>query len=411
MIALPDIKTLEPHILPGNIFLYQSLSTRLVKMDLLFEAGTAYQTKKLCASAAVKLCTVACSGMDSAALAEFMDYRGILVETDSQVQQSQITFYFLRNYATELLPLVRGMLSGPAFSETDFETWRNHRRQEILSAEQKPSTMARRDFYFRLFGDNHPLGRYATSADLDVLTVDDVRKYIVDHYRPEKMMVGLAGSVDDELLALVEENLGKRNYPHQRPVLNIPAAIDVQGCWHTQIESATQTNIRVGRILPVSWDSIDYARLMLLTTVLGGYFGSRLMSNLREDKGFTYGIYARTQIYRGVIVFFITADVASGVAKEAVNEIMYELGKLIKEPVPEDELELVKTVLAGDFLRSVDGIFERSARYCDMHATCVTEQLTANLQKALQAATPSDLQQVAIKYLDPSKMLVCTAGV
>ena len=158
MIALPDIKTLEPHILPGNIFLYQSLSTRLVKMDLLFEAGTAYQTKKLCASAAVKLCTVACSGMDSAALAEFMDYRGILVETDSQVQQSQITFYFLRNYATELLPLVRGMLSGPAFSETDFETWRNHRRQEILSAEQKPSTMARRDFYFRLFGDKRSAG-------------------------------------------------------------------------------------------------------------------------------------------------------------------------------------------------------------------------------------------------------------
>ncbi len=155
---------------------------------------------------------------------------------------------------------------------------------------------------------------------------------------------------------------------------------------------------------------MDYARFMLMTTVLGGYFGSRLMSNIREDKGYTYGIYARTQIYRGVIVFFITADVAGGMAQAALDEVNKELELLCKEPVADEELELVKTVLAGDFLRSVDGIFEKSARYCDMLGTCVDERLTDNLRSALQDTTPAQLQELAQRFLNPSDMTVCLAG-
>lgn len=411
MIPLPDIETLLPQSSKGNLYLFPSESTRLVKMDLLFEAGSAYQEKKLCASAAVKLITVASGEMDSAALAEFMDYCGILVETDSQVLQLQITFYFLRNYAEELLPIVREMFASPTFSTTDFDAWRKQRRQEILSAEQKPSTIARRDFYFRLFGDEHPLGRFATASDLDLLTIEDVKGYIEKHYRTENMTVVLSGAVDEDLLKIVSENLGAINGNHTRPMLDVPQAVCDNQLHHTIIDGTTQTNIRVGRILPLAWDSMDYARFMILTTILGGYFGSRLMSNLREDKGYTYGIYARTQIYRGAIVLFVTADVAGGKADMAVQEVKNELQRLIDEPIPEEELELVKTVLAGDFLRSVDGIFERSARFCDMYATCITEQLTANLQQALQETTPSQLQQMAEKYLQPSSMLVCTAGV
>jgi len=149
---------------------------------------------------------------------------------------------------------------------------------------------------------------------------------------------------------------------------------------------------------------------MILTTLLGGYFGSRLMSNLREDKGFTYGIYARTQIYRGVIVFFITADVAASAADAAEKEILYELQRLIDKPVSEEELDLVKVVLAGDFIRSVDGVFERAARFGDMLGTHVTEQLTENLREALGSVTPQQLQQLAARILRSDQLCVCRAG-
>ncbi len=410
MLSFPAIDTLQPRFVDG-LYLFKSDSTRLVKLDLLFEAGSAYQHKKLCASAAVKLCTMATTTMDSAAVAEFMDFRGILVETDSQVQQSQITFYFLRDYAEELMPIVRDMITCPAFSAEDFEVWRKHRRQEILSAEQKTSTIARRNFYLNLFGPGHPLGRYATVSDLDLLTIEDIRAFLQERYKPENMTVVLAGAIDDALIQLVNDCIPRSSISTIRPSLEIPPQVDSHfHILHSAIDSATQTSVRVGRILPIPWSGYDYVRFMLLTTVLGGYFGSRLMSNLREDKGYTYGIYSRTQIYRGVIVFFIAADVSGGKAEEAVREVRFELQRLSDELVTDEELDLVKMVMAGDFLRSVDGIFERSARFCDMYATCVTEGLTENLKDALQMTTPSELRDLAMRYLQPDSMLVCTAG-
>ena len=173
---------------------------------------------------------------------------------------------------------------------------------------------------------------------------------------------------------------------------------------------ATQTSLRVGRVLPLAWDSPDYARFMLLTTLLGGYFVSRLMRNIREDKGYTYGIYARTQIYRGLIVFFITADLSAGTEQAALDEIFRELKLLRSVPVGDDELALVKTVMAGDFLRSVDGIFERSTRFCDMLATGVDERLTERIRSSLGETTPAQLLDLAVRLLDPADMTVCLAG-
>ena len=135
------------------------------------------------------------------------------------------------------------------------------------------------------------------------------------------------------------------------------------------------------------------------------------MRNIREDKGYTYGIYARTQIYRGCIVFYITADVAANTADDAVSQVFHELEQLAACPVSEDELALVKNVLVGDFLRSVDGIFELSSRYCDMLANGVDECLTDNLRKALNETTAAELQELAQRLLRVEEMTVCTAGV
>ena len=408
-IMLPQIDSLIP-VKDQGIYLFPSDTTDLVKIDLLFEAGSAYQHKKLCAAATVKLMCTATKAMDSAALAEFMDYRGIVVEADSQVQQTSLTFYLLRRYAEELLPIVRDIVYSPAFNEDDFEVWRNHRRQEILSAEQKPSTIARREFYLQIFGEHHPLGSYATAADLDNLTLDDIRTHHTERYVNGKVSVVLAGAVDDNLVDMVHAIFATTDEDSTRKMLPFPERQSIT-TRHIAMSSATQTTVRVGRLLPLSWDSAEYTRFMLLTTALGGYFSSRLMQNLREDKGLTYGIYARTQIYRGLIVFYITADISGGSAQMAVAEIKNELSRLCNETIPNEELQLVKTVMAGDFLRSVDGIFERSARFCDMYATCVDEQLTVNLQRALEETTPEQIKKLAAEYLQPESMIVCTAGV
>lgn len=414
-IEIPASKTLVPRehrLANGRKLYYFPSATELVKIDFLSEAGSAYQPQPLVAAAANKLFSVAGGDMTAEQLSEFFDFRGIIVESNNAAFQSTSTFYTLSRHLGDLLPVLDGLVHAPAFPEREFDIYRRERRQKIMASQQKSSDMARREFYKALFGFDHPLGTYATPEDADRLDLEMVKRHYADYHRAGDLDIVLAGHVDDRLLAAIDDRFGHDTPSDSQKHLSLHSSSLPFTPSHSQfpIPSSVQSTIRVGRILPLRWDDIDYARLTLLVTLLGGYFGSRLMSNLREDKGYTYSIYARTQLYRGVIVFYITADVAGSAANEAEKEIMNELQRLVDEPVADEELDLVRTVLVGDFLRSVDGIFERSARFCDMLGTGIDELFTDNLREAIRTTTPADLQRLAATHLAPRQMTVCRAG-
>lgn len=416
MITIPDIATLVPqkHRLSGggDIYCFPG-ATEFVKLDVVFEAGSMYQPQSTCATAALKLATKATAGMDSSSLAEFLDYRGVIVDSTITPMQAVLTVYMLRRHAAEVLPVVADMLKRPAFAPADFVVWQSQRRQELATLEQRTSHVARRMFYQTLFGENHPLGRYAVASDVDKLSLDTVRGYFRDRFHLENSMIVVSGKTDGELDDIIDTHFGTAGPMRlMTPVaLTMPEKQTAPQTIHTCMPDAVQTSLRIGRVLPLRWDEPDYAGFLILTTALGGYFGSRLMQNIREDKGYTYGINARTQLYRGVIVFNIMADVAGGMADAAVHEVMRELQRLCDEPMGEDELQLVKTVLAGDFLRSVDGVFELSSRYCDMVGASITEKLTDNIRAAINEATAGQLQELAQRLLKCEDMTVCLAGV
>ena len=414
MLTLPSSASLLPQTTPvgRNLYVFPSQSTELVKLDLIHEAGSAYQPQPLCASAANHLFTVASDTMDARQVAEFIDYRGIVIDHNPDILCATTSIYFLRRYLDELLPVLHGLLDRPAFPQEHLTAFLNKRRQELQANSLKTREVARRIFYQHLFGPEHPLGRYASPDDADRLDRDTVLRFFHEHYGSRTLIV--SGNVDEQLLSsLSVVGSGKCVVDSSRQMLSTthyplstahsPLSVSIPG--------AVQTTLRVGRILPLAWDDPDYAQFMLLTTLLGGYFGSRLMSNLREDKGFTYGIQAHTQIYRGVIVFYITADLAASTVNSAEEEIRRELQRLCDEPVGDDELSMVKTVLVGDFIRSVDGVFERSERLRGMLATGVTETLTDNLRRALHEATPDSLRSLAQQFLAPGSMVYCRAGV
>lgn len=412
MINLPATETLVPREVPlgnGRMLHVFNSATDLVKIDFLYEAGSIYQPQLLCAAAANKLMTVATENMNASELSEFMDFRGVILEPNNTLTQSSLTVYMLRRYADEVLPVVAEILQRPAFADDDFRLWQKNRRQELATSMQRTPDMARRQFYQSLFGPKHPLGWHAEVEDVDRLQLETLKGYFVERYSGGPSDIVAAGHVDDALCEMIGRHFVNMSCPEARGVEVTKAAKG--GRSSLKMDNSVQTSLRIGRLLPLRWDSAEYARLMLLVTAFGGYFGSRLMMNLREDKGYTYGIYARTQIYRGAIVFYITADVAAGTADAAVGEVMKELDRLSNEPLEDEELQLVKTVLVGDFLRSVDGVFEISSRYCDMLGTSIDERFTDNLRTAINETTAVQLQELAQRLLSGEAMTVCLAGV
>ncbi len=418
MINIPPTASLQPEEYTSStgsrISVIRSKSTELVRFDIINEAGSAYQDQKLCAAAASRLHTVASLQHTAAEVAEWLDYRGIVMENNPDVLCCTTTIYSLRKYCDSLLPFISELRRQPAFPEDDFKAYCARRKQEIQTMSLQSKHVARRLFYEALFGREHPLGCYAVAEDADRLSLDSVKSFYRKHYFTAPTLI-VSGNVDDDLVKLFDREMGTgyESVPPAHTTISSLQTSRTEPCagMEQELPGSVQTTIRVGRILPIRWDSLEYARLMILVTALGGYFGSRLMSNLREEKGYTYGIYARTQIYRGCIVFYITTDVAKGVADKAVHEIVSELDRCCKQPMGEEELELVKTVLSGDFVRSIDGVFERAERLGSMLQSHIDERFTDNLRLALQTTSAMDLQQLAEKYLSPDQMTICRAGI
>ena len=180
------------------------------------------------------------------------------------------------------------------------------------------------------------------------------------------------------------------------------------------VEGAVQNSLRIGLRLPFGWCDRDYATFMVLSTILGGYFGSRLMTTIREEKGYTYGIYSMTRMRRDSLSFGIISDVAAERA-DAVADIVAEMRRLCDEPVGDEELTLVRNCMVGDFMRSVDGVFERSERFCQMLTCGIDERFTDNYFDAIEpdnpsCATPQRMQAMAQRLFDPEQMVLVSAG-
>lgn len=398
------------------VYYFPDSNTELIRLDFTFPAGAAYQNKYLQSAAANSLFSEATLKHTAQEIAEFIDFRGIAFEKNIDTSTGSLTAYTLSRYLPELLPLLYEIFTQPLFNEHDFSVYMSKRRQQLQSSVQKTGYVARNLFYASIFGKEHPYGNYAEVKDCDLLTLHDVRSFYEKHYHLAQAEIMVSGCCNPEHLALIDETFGHEAYdpnntgdtftPSLYPMPNHEQFTEI----NATIPGAVQSTLRVGRLLPFEWHSPEYAQFSILNTVLGGYFGSRLMSNIREDKGYTYGIYSYCHMMRQSNLFFVSTDVGAQHAQSALEEIYYEMDRLCNEPIPEQELDIVRHYLIGDFLRSIDGIFERSERYRSMVTAQIDERFTDRYFYAIEHTTPQQLQEIARRIFVRDEVTQVTVG-
>ena len=154
----------------------------------------------------------------------------------------------------------------------------------------------------------------------------------------------------------------------------------------------------------------DFAKLHVVNTILGGYFGSRLMSNIREDKGYTYGIGSFVAPQKHDSYFGISTEVGADVSQKAINEIYKELESLRTELVSEEELNLVKSYLMGELLKSVDGPFSVAERWKGIILFDLDKSYFDNLVNTILNITPIEVRDIAERYLGSNDMYEVLVG-
>ncbi|MBQ9473243.1 MAG: insulinase family protein [Bacteroidales bacterium] len=418
----PDYNMLRPDVVTlgsgRTVSLFRSEATQLLRLDIVFPVGTMHADNPVCTTAAANLMAEAGAGLDSKGVAEYLDFRGVNLDRNADINTSTLSLYFPRRHAGEVIPFIFKLLANPQFEKKDFDIFVNRRKAQLLTNLQKTSTVARRYYYWQMFGSDHPQGRCAMPEDYDTLTVDSVRSFYLSHYSLSAVRLQLAGACDDEVVETLAQTVaayakedGRGTFNIQTPQHRGAAVATTTGTIvNLPVEGSSLATIRIGRLLPLAWDSPQYADFCVLNTILGGYFGSRLMANIREEKGYTYGIYSQSNIVHGGLSFFAVADVDSTHAVDAVGEVCNELQRLRTEQVPQEELDVVRQVMAGDFMRSIDGVFELAERYNALVGKNMDETFTHNYFHAIETATSAQLRSLAEQLLNPADMLQIVAG-
>ncbi len=402
LIPTADIRIPEAKIIYINenipVIVVNEGTQDVMKVELVFSAGNISEKSPMLASAANQLLDEGSKKRNSAEIAEALDNYGAYFQTECSNDFATVTLYTLSRFLQETLPVLLEIINEPAYPGNEISTFCVQGKQRLAVNREKVDFLARKHFINSLYGNQHPYGHFPNEADYDTLTPELLIDFHKNNYLKGLVAVVIAGKFKEEQLQLAIDKIKACGFKKGgvNPLSSLLPKDPIK--LHVPKDQSVQSAIRIGRRL-FNRKHPDYFKFTILNTVLGGYFGSRLMSNIREDKGYTYGIGSGIipQFFDGY--FFISTEVGGDVCADAVKEIHIELNRLTTELIPVEELNLVKSYLTGSFQRSIDGPFSLSDRY----KTLVLNGLELNhyysYLETLKNVSSDDLLQTAHHYL------------
>ncbi|BDD00146.1 pitrilysin family protein [Persicobacter psychrovividus] len=380
----------------------------VVKIELLFKTGHIHESKTGMCSFAFKMLSEGVDGLSGKEIAEFIEHHGAQIDVSPGTDYSSVAIYCLRQHTEALLPILHKIVNFPTFPEQELETAKTQRKQSIMVNLEKNSFIASRAFRNALFGVDHPYGKVWALEDIDAVTTTDCRDFFNDHIR-NKFEVLLCGDVDDQLIAQIDELFGQERLSNKNESTQLPPIVSATSPVHVQKADSLQSAIRIGRPIFTKKHE-DYAALSIINEILGGYFGSRLMKNIREDKGYTYGIHSSLYSFQSHGYWAIGAEVNGENTKEAVIEIHKEVQKLIDEPVPAEELEIVQNYILGQYLSSVNTPFALLEKFKSVYLFGQGYEYYDQYLDVLNAVTPASLQKIAAQYWQKDDLIEIVVG-
>lgn len=405
-----EVAKAEKTVLANGSALYTLASDDfgVLRFTFVFRAGSAVQRKPFSASAAANMLAEGTRDMTAHRIAERLDYYGSYYDVNIDRDYAYISFCSLSKFFDQTLAVAEQILLHPTFPEEELRTYCAKRKQRLAVERTKVDVQAREAFARALFGAQHPYGISADEAEYDKLTRNEVVKFYETHYTAENGFVVCSGRIGDherQAVAALAEQLPQRRATGEPP---FPAP-ETQHEAFVEHPGAVQSSIRIGRLL-FPREHPDFLGMQVVASALGGYFGSRLMQNLREEHGYTYGVVAAMVNFEREGYFAVAAQVGTEVTRDALREIYTEIERLRTEPMPDGELSLVKNIMVGEMMRILDGPFGIADVtieniLCGRDHTVINENIGR-----IQAMTPADIQHLAQKYLAREDLVTVVAG-
>ena len=380
-------------------------------MDVLFSGGRWQQSQKLQALFTNRMLREGTTKYTAATIAENLDYYGSWLELSSSSEYAYITVYSLNKYLAKTLEVVESMIKEPLFPQKELQTILDTNIQQYLVNTSKVDFLAHRSLLKSLYGEQHPCGKIVMEEDYHTITPEVLREFYERHYHSGNCSIFLSGKVTDDIISRVTDIFGIPfgQYQLQMPKLSFPFAAIPEKRIFTEREDAMQSAVKMG-CTTITREHPDYPKLRVLMTLFGGYFGSRLMSNIREDKGYTYGISAGVVFYPDSGLLIVSTETDNEYVEPLIQEVYHEIDRLHQEPVSAEELRMVRNYMLGEMCRSYESPFSLSDAWIFIATSGLKDDYFARSLQAVNEITPAEIQDLAQRYLCKETLKEVIAG-
>ena len=374
----------------------------VLQVEMVFYAGNWFEDKKSVASATNFMLKNGTSKRTAFQLNEDFEYYGAYCSRACYNETAVISLSALSKYLPELLPVIQEMITDSIFPEEELVVYKQNSKQRLSVSLQKCDFVANRLIDAYVYGEDHPYGTYTNAADIDALDTTMLKKYFQQYYLNGNCVIFASGKIPVNLQEQLNVNFGKLSISKPTfSVNNILSKAVSEKKYRIQNDpNGVQGAIRIARPFPNRHDP-DFMKVMVLNTLFGGFFGSRLMSNIREDKGYTYGIHSYVQNHLQQTAWMISTEAGKDVCEATVEEVYKEMKLLREKPVGEEELSLVRNYLMGTILGDLDGPFQIMGRWKNLILNNLDGSYFYDSIKTIKQISAEELSALAKKYLIP----------
>lgn len=323
-----------------------------------------------------------------------------------------ITLYSLNKYLPQTLDVLESIVKEPAFPEKELGVVAENNIQQFIVNSSKVDFLAHRALMKAVYGGQHPCGRLVQKEDYKRITPDVLRKFYDRYYHSRNCTIYVSGKVGDDCVRRIEDLFGREAFGKgfQKPEKTdfIPVS-SVDKRIFVEYADVMQSAVRMG-MLSLERCHPDYLKARVMVTLFGGYFGSRLMSNIREEKGYTYGISAGIAPYPGQGILVINTETANEFVEPLVREVYHEIDRLQNDPVPEDELFMVKNYMLGEMCRSYESAFSLADAWMFVQVSGFGDTHFEDALNTIKNITPEEIRELAGRYLCKEKLKEVISG-
>lgn len=405
------LPTCQQHVLSNGTQVYavNGGSQDALLLELVFDAGNWFEEQNLVAALTNFLLKNGTTTKNAFSINEEFEYYGAFLNRNCYTETANITLHCLSKHLEQLLPSVADILSNSTFPEEELALTKNNHIQKLQVNLQKCDFVANRLIDEFLYGLQHPYGKYSSTLAYQNVTREQIIDFYTKHYKHGHCTVFIGGKLPQNYLAVLDAVLGQLPFTPKALVQPAHAVSATAQRTHHIINDANGVQAAIRLAIPaINRKHPQFTALQVTNTVFGGYFGSRLMSNIREDKGYTYGIHSYIQNHLHETALVIASEVGREVATATIEEVYKEIHLLHNELVSEEELLLVKNYTLGNVLSSLDGPFGILNRWKGYILQGFTEDYFYKSIDTIKNITPETIQQTAKTYLQPENFYELT---